>query len=78
VRTPDTMEVLHMSKKSDSDSSLSTTSRTLGKHGRLVNAGEMPPKGEAGKGTVILGQSWYHHLKRLEAKRQAEGRPTRH
>jgi len=45
-----------MSKKSDSDSSLSTTSRTLGKHGRLVNAGEMPPKGEAGKGTVILGR----------------------
>jgi len=36
-----------------------------------------PPKGEAGKGTVILGQSWYHHLKGLEAKRRAEGRLTR-
>jgi hypothetical protein len=29
-------------------------------------------EGEAGERAVILGQDWYHHLKRLEAKRRAE------
>lgn len=33
---------------------------------------DQPKAGGAPKGAVILGQDWYHHLKRLEAKKRAE------
>lgn len=38
---------------------------------------EKPPKDGAYSGAVILGRSWYHHLKRLEAKRRAGAESTR-
>ena len=55
-----------MSKRSDSDSSLPPTVRTLGRHGRSVNAGK--------RGTEVqpVTPNWAAALREQHAKKVAE------